>query len=108
LQHGDKFLLVQIYDENLARFFRTKTSGAFSETLGHKKPFWFSAVYLLTASLPWCIFLPDVIKKNWSKIKSQNQTDPLTLFSIFWIVIFIFVITISSSKRSVYFLPALP
>lgn len=108
-QRGTAFLQVQLYDENLARLFRLPTSGAYSESLGHEKPFYFSLIYLVVGFLPWSLLLPMYGALLYRRIKERRLfEDRFYLFALVWVATFLIAVTISSSKRSVYFLPCYP
>ena len=103
-QQGDLFVTVHLINENLARFIDV------SDFLpGHRKPFYYSFIYLFTSFLPWSLFLPLLgawLWKNRSKLKDMQSNG--VLFSVVWLVLIFIMGTVSSSKRSVYFLPAFP
>jgi 4-amino-4-deoxy-L-arabinose transferase-like glycosyltransferase len=74
----------------------------------HLQPFWYYAVVLLVAFLPWTIAFigPGVVAAQ--RVRVRKQLDPASLFllstSIFCLVFF----TISKSKLPGYVLPAIP
>ena len=103
-QQGDLFVTVHLINENLARFIDVPDF-----LPGHRKPFYFSFIYLFTAFLPWSLFLPLLGAWLWkSRSKLKDMQDNGILFSIVWFALIFIMGTVSSSKRSVYFLPAFP
>ncbi|MCB0358138.1 MAG: glycosyltransferase family 39 protein [Bdellovibrionales bacterium] len=104
LRGGDNFLWVHFFQENLGRF--ATIDGDAPE---HAKPFYFGPIYLLLAFLPGTFLLPVALAQRfWTVRKPQTREQRLVLFCLFWVGLLFLVVTISQSKRMVYFLPALP
>ncbi len=102
---GEDFLNTQLGKENVYRVVKSDTI-----EVGHNKPFYFSFIYLLSAILPWALFLPRIISTilQLKIFKVMLAKDSLFRFASIWLLVFLFAVTVSVSKRSVYFLPALP
>ncbi len=103
-EQGELFVRVHLINENLARFIDVPDFHP-----GHRKPFYYGFIYLFSTFVPWTFFLPLTgvwLWKSRSKLLSM-QTNGI-LFAIVWVTVIFLMGTISSSKRSVYFLPALP
>ena len=104
LQAGSDFIMKQLFGENLARV--VQVQGVYK---GHYKPFYFSFVDFLIGFMPWSLFLPPALYLLWKNRYSIKQADNrVLLFSCIWIFSFLLAITLSSSKREVYFLPTYP
>ncbi len=101
---GDRFLEVQLLKENAYRVVKAQ-----GDERGHEKPFYFTFIYLLLATIPWCLFLPRVVS-GFKALRRAGDvgSDKLLVLSLSWLSLFIVAVMISVSKRSVYFLPALP
>jgi 4-amino-4-deoxy-L-arabinose transferase-like glycosyltransferase len=100
---GDRFLDVQLLKENAYRVVKAE-----GDERGHEKPFYFSFIYLCLAFIPWSLFLPRVVSGMIAiKKEGEIRNSKILLFSLAWVVLFIFAVIGSVSKRSVYFLPAL-
>ena len=103
-QLGEEFLKMQLFRENLSR-----VANVDGEELGHAKPFYYSFVYLIMTVLPWSIFLPRLSYSfQATKYLEYWKTNRLFRYSNIWLLVFLFAVSLSVSKRSVYFLPALP
>jgi len=101
---GDKFLEVQLLKENAYRVVKAE-----GDERGHEKPFYFTFLYLILASIPWCFFLPRIASGfNALKREAEFKSNKILLFSVSWVSLFVLAVMVSVSKRSVYFLPALP
>ena len=98
---GQQFLDMQFFKENMSRVVKSD-----SDELGHSKPIYYSLIYLLQVLMPWSLFFPRLIA-SFSKYKfiEECKKDNFLLFSLIWVGVFIFAVTVSVSKRSVYFLP---
>jgi len=104
LEHGDRFLRKQLFQENFARMVNVE-----AEDVGHKKPFYFSLIELTVGFLPWSFFFPLITVEIWKTRRHLfSFTKRLELFSLIWLMVFLLAVTLSQSKRSVYLLPAYP
>jgi 4-amino-4-deoxy-L-arabinose transferase-like glycosyltransferase len=101
-QGGQEFLDVQVLRENFARVVEVE-----GEEVGHEKPFYFSLVHLLLGFLPWSLFFPLLCAWLWRKGRELFENQ-LILFCLAWVAVFLVVVSLAVSKRTVYFLPAYP
>lgn len=97
---GAQFLDVQIMRENVARL-----GAAEGYEIGHEKPFYVASIELLVAFLPWSLFLPHAAISLW---RARSREDRLIEYSLSWVVVFFFALSLAASKRPVYWLPVLP
>ena len=106
LEAGNEFLRVHIVRENVARLLGTESYEA--ET-GHHAPFYYGIVLLVAGLLPWSLLLPITVSHLWRERRAllTPSSRPL-LFALLWSAAFFAIITVSGSKRTVYFLPAFP
>lgn len=98
--HGEEFLNVQVYKENLSRIKGT-------QAVGHLRPFYFSLIYLFAGLAPVSLLLPIAfirIIKRFHRLKN----DQFFILCLCWLITLFAAVTISSSKRIVYLLPAYP
>lgn len=65
--------------------------------LQHERPLWFLLPYLLVGSLPWVLLLPAA--------RGLDLADPLTRFSLCWLVFPFLLFSSSSGKIGTYVLP---
>ncbi len=101
---GMEFVRKQLVEENVGRLVEVQGFDT-----GHHSPFYFSLIQLLVSLLPWSIFVPLAAAHFWQRrAEIPNRFDGLLLFSLIWLVLFVVIISLSESKREVYFLPALP
>ena len=99
---GDDFIAVQLVKENVSRLVDVD-----APTVGHSGPFYESFLRLLLGFLPWSIFIPLTIVWLWTYRRNLRGEDyRLLLFMLCWLTLFVFVVSISRSKREVYLLPA--
>jgi 4-amino-4-deoxy-L-arabinose transferase-like glycosyltransferase len=101
-QGGQEFLDVQLLKENFARVVEVE-----GEELGHNKPFYFGLIHLMLGFLPWSLFFPLLAAWLWRKGRELFENQ-LILFSLVWVAVFLVVVSVAVSKRTVYFLPAYP
>lgn len=100
-QQGQRFIEVQFIRENVARL-----TGAEGYEVGHEKPFYFGVIDLLTGFLPWSVFCFPAAFIVWQKRhRLWLKEERLFLFSLCWLVTFVIIISVASSKRAVYLLP---
>jgi 4-amino-4-deoxy-L-arabinose transferase-like glycosyltransferase len=101
---GMDFVNMQIKKENISRVINSNSKG-----IGHGKPFFFSFIYLLQVMLPWSIFLPRIIYSfDRNRFKESLLNNSLHKYFLITLFTFIFAVTVSVSKRSVYYLPIIP
>lgn len=101
---GERFLEVQLLKENAYRVVKAE-----GDERGHEKPFFFTFIYLFLATIPWSLFLPRIFFGLRAMIKEgELRQNKYFALSMAWISLFLLAVLFSVSKRSVYFLPALP
>jgi 4-amino-4-deoxy-L-arabinose transferase-like glycosyltransferase len=95
--------LYEVYRDNIL-FKQTVTR--YANSWHHIKPFWyyFSSV-IPTFWLPLSLALPWLVKPWWKAIK---QVDARIILPLGWILLVLLFFSVSSGKRGVYVLPALP
>ncbi len=101
-QGGQEFLDVQLLRENLARVVEMP-----GEEVGHQQLFFFSIIHLFLGFLPWSLLFPMLCAWLWHK-RWELTRDKMLLYSAVWLAMFILIVSISVSKRTVYLLPAYP
>lgn len=101
---GDRFLEVQLLKENAYRIVKAE-----GDERGHEKPFYFTFIYLFLAFIPWSLFLPRILS-GLKALKKEGEfsSNQILILSSAWLLLFVLAVMGSVSKRSVYFLPALP
>ena len=102
LHHGQAFLDVHLMRENVARLMGTE-----GYVVGHRKPFYFATINLLIAFLPWSLLLFVPMVSRWRERKKGLWDVPLVL-NLLWMLTVLLVFSVSTSKRTVYLLPAMP
>jgi 4-amino-4-deoxy-L-arabinose transferase-like glycosyltransferase len=96
---GDDFFVKQVLKENVFRVLDPERLDT-----GHVHgPLYFIPNFLLGA-LPWSLLLPAVAWWLWR----MRPVDATTRFLVVWFLTVIAFFSVSSSKRSVYILPAYP
>jgi len=73
---------------------------------GHRKPFW----YLFTNAIPW-LWLPSSLALPWLVPRWRDawrQSEASVILPLFWALIVLTFFSLSTGKRGVYILPALP
>ncbi len=73
---------------------------------GHREPFW----YFFTSVIPWA-WLPFALAIPWLVprwLEAARQKEGRVLLPLVWALIVLAFFTLSSGKRGVYILPALP
>lgn len=67
---------------------------------------------ILVALLPWSVYLPVAIYqvKFWKiqDLRSQDRSQHLGLFALFWLMIIFVFFSLSATKLPSYILPAIP
>ena len=102
LKLGDSFLEVQLFKENLARVVKDE-----NKELGHEKPFFYSLIYLSQVFIPWTLFVPRLFYSfSINSFREKLRYNSFFLLCLIWATTFLIAVTLSVSKRSVYFLPA--
>ena len=74
----------------------------------HIQPFWFYALVLLAALVPWAVLFLWSLISDAMKLYRTRQMDEVHWFLTCWPVFTILFFTISKSKLPGYILPALP
>ena len=101
---GQRFLDVHLMRENVARVLGTK-----GYITGHASPFYSTVLLLIIGMLPWSLLLPQLVRAVWNKRKTYLSSDSgFIFFSLIWLLTYVIFFSITSSKRSVYLLPAFP
>jgi 4-amino-4-deoxy-L-arabinose transferase-like glycosyltransferase len=98
---GEAFVDKQLLNENVGRFLGVGP-------VGHRRPAISALADIVVGFLPWSFFLPLAAAGLWDKRTERSAVPEIVQLSAVWFVIFFAVITLSRSKRDVYFLPALP
>ena len=78
---------------------------------GHAQPFWYYIESLLTDFLPWSLFLPAALVALWPGWRSRGAGLKIPASDALlwaWLVPSFVVLSLSSSKRSIYLLPLAP
>jgi len=77
--------------------------------LVHERASYLSLPMLIAGFLPWSLVLPFTGAYLWKERKEILQLENAPqLFWLIWVLVFLAVITASTSKRVVYFLPLYP
>lgn len=92
------FFDIFIIDQHFNRF----ATGSF----GRKRPFWFFVPILLLFGLPWALFFPAALKRQFKITDAMEQIK--TRFLLSWIAGIMIFFSIPKSKLPYYILPALP
>nr|WP_233267487.1 glycosyltransferase family 39 protein [Paraglaciecola sp. L3A3] len=93
----------EVYRDNIL-FKQTVTR--YANSWHHIKPFWYYITSVIPIFwLPLSLALPWLIKPWWKAIK---QADGRIILPLGWVILVILFFSISSGKRGVYLLPALP
>ncbi len=101
---GQRFLDVHLMRENVARVLGTR-----GYITGHASPFYSTFLLLFIGMLPWSLFLPQLVCGIWCNRKKYFSIESgFVFFSLVWILTYVVFFSITSSKRSVYLLPAFP
>ncbi len=78
----------------------------------HPGPWFYYFPVILVALLPWSVYLPIAIYqvKFWQiqDWRSQDRSQHLGLFALFWLVIIFVFFSLSATKLPSYILPAIP
>jgi 4-amino-4-deoxy-L-arabinose transferase-like glycosyltransferase len=95
--------LYEVYRDNIL-FKQTVTR--YANSWHHIKPFWYYLSSVIPGFwLPLSLALPWLLKPWWNAIK---QADARIILPLGWIILVILFFSVSSGKRGVYVLPALP
>jgi 4-amino-4-deoxy-L-arabinose transferase-like glycosyltransferase len=83
-----------------------QTVGRYTDAWHHRKPIWYFAAEVIPALwLPLTLLLPWLVPA-WRK--AWREADLRIVLPLCWIVIVVVFFSLSSGKRGVYILPALP
>ena len=78
----------------------------------HPGPWFYYFPVILVALLPWSVYLPVAIYqvKFWQiqDWRSQDRSQHLGLFALFWLIIIFVFFSLSATKLPSYILPAIP
>jgi 4-amino-4-deoxy-L-arabinose transferase len=86
--------------EHIQRFLRKEESQ-------HPEPFWFFIPILLAGTLPWALFLPQIVKSYKGRVKEYFQ-DSVLRYAACWLVFPFIFFSASSGKLATYILPCFP
>jgi 4-amino-4-deoxy-L-arabinose transferase-like glycosyltransferase len=102
VEYSDNPLFEQYRDNILFK----QTATRYANPWHHIRPFWYYPVKVIPVFwLPICLMLPWLVKYWKNAIQSADRRIILPLG---WIVLVLLFFSISSGKRGVYILPALP
>ncbi len=74
----------------------------------HIQPFWYYAIVLLVAFLPWSYLILKSAIEGLRQLWRTRQIDDMTCLALTWSVFCLAFFTISKSKLPGYILPAIP
>jgi 4-amino-4-deoxy-L-arabinose transferase-like glycosyltransferase len=101
---GERFLEIQLFKENLARL-----AGDEDYDLGHNSGPLSIGGLLLVGTLPFSFLLIPIALGCWRwRRQIFPKQNPLFVYSLIWIAVFMFIFGIASSKRSVYLMGCFP
>lgn len=82
---------------------------------GHRQPVWYYLESLATDFQPWILFLPSALTALWPgwRRPTEAERDPgdhrgSVAFLVAWLLPPLVVLSVASSKRSIYLLPLAP
>ena len=96
---GAEFTGEILVEQNLTRY---------TEAFSHERPFYYFFYYLPLLFIPWIAFLPQAVAAIFRKGQLDGDEAQKRLFLFAWVVATFVFFSISSSKRALYLLPALP
>ncbi len=103
-QQGSAFMQVQLWKENVSRV--AAGSG------GHQKSILLLPLLSLAVFLPWALLLPYALIpfRVRSRIENNKPSEHtgILYFSLSVVAVFILLVSLSGSRRVVYFLPCVP
>lgn len=70
---------------------------------GHEGPFFITFIFILVGFFPWSFFIIQVLRSSF-----KEKTDPLVLFLLLWIAIYLIFYSISATKLPHYLVPTYP
>ncbi|HEU4529715.1 MAG TPA: glycosyltransferase family 39 protein [Steroidobacteraceae bacterium] len=82
-----------------------QTVGRYASAWHHQRPFYYYLGTILGLWLPLILLLPWLVGRWWERLRKH---DARVLLLVSWIVLVLLFFTLSSGKRGVYILPALP
>nr|WP_249041023.1 glycosyltransferase family 39 protein [Lysobacter maris] len=97
---GDPAL--QAYADNI--LFR-QTAKRYVDPWHHHQPFWYFGKVILSQWLPTVLALPWMLRPWRTALRAR---DPRILLPLAWVLLVVLFFSLSSGKREVYILPALP
>ncbi|WP_237747597.1 glycosyltransferase, partial [Planktothrix prolifica] len=104
MANGQAYLNTFFGHHNFARFT--------SVVSNHPGPWFYYFPVILVALLPWSVYLPVAIYqvKFWQiqDWRSQDRSQHLGLFALFWLVIIFVFFSLSATKLPSYILPSIP
>ncbi|MBL7662919.1 glycosyltransferase family 39 protein [bacterium] len=97
---GEQFLDVQLMRENVARL-----TGDEGYNIGHRQAFYVAPLLFFLVLIPWVFYLPVFYT---AAIKRTQIRIPQTTIFISYAIVLLTFCSIAASKRTVYFISALP
>lgn len=91
-------ILYEFYAQNLERFLT-------SEYRGHAQPWYYYLRNIWLDLTPWSWLLPPTV---WWLFRSGRWRDPKIQLALWWFGTFLVFLSIASTKRQLYLLPAYP
>ncbi|MDA3959717.1 MAG: glycosyltransferase family 39 protein [Planctomycetota bacterium] len=85
----------ELYLQNFARFVDADR--------GHGQPWYYYLVDTWAQWLPWCIFIPGALWAAW-----RDRSDPYVRLAFIWFVASFVFLSLATTKRPVYLMPAYP
>ncbi len=79
-----------------------------SHAHGRSKPFWFFVPVILAGFLPWSIFLPQLARHAWQRLRQAAPLRPLHGLLLGWLLPPFLILSLSGSKLPTYPLPLFP
>jgi 4-amino-4-deoxy-L-arabinose transferase-like glycosyltransferase len=95
---GWEAMFDEFYAQNFERFFS-------SENRGHGQPWYYYLRNFWLDFSPWSWLFPPTV---WWLYRSKKLRDPKVLLAMLWFGIFFAFLSIASTKRQLYLLPAFP
>jgi len=99
IREGWDFIYEIIVVQNFTRY---------TEAFSHERPFYYFFYYLPLLFIPWIAFLPQAVAAIFRKGQLDGDEAQKRLFLFAWVAATFVFFSISSSKRQLYLLPALP
>ncbi len=82
-----------------------QTVHRYADFAGHQRPWWYFGQVIALNWLPLSLLLPWAVPAWWRRLRAH---DARVLLPLAWVVLVVLFFSLSSGKRGVYILPALP